>query len=81
VYAYLYYATGGKIYLACRSVERAQNAVDEMVSSSGIDRRQLLVMHLDLASMDSIRKFAKEFKSSELHSLEVNFFIQFLSGM
>jgi len=51
--------------VACRSVERAQNAVDDIVNKTGISRSQLPIMQLDLASFKSIRTFASLFKQSK----------------
>jgi len=60
------YYTGGKVYLACRSVERARLAVEEIRKATGVSENQLVVLQLDLGSLDSIRNFAKEFKHSKL---------------
>ncbi|XP_035209302.1 retinol dehydrogenase 14-like [Stegodyphus dumicola] len=54
---------GAKVILACRDQEKAQKALIEIRSKSrsGV----LKVLQLDLASFDSIKKFAKEFLRSE----------------
>jgi len=56
---------GAKVYLACRSVTRAQHAVDDIVNQTGISRNQLPIMQLDLASFKSIRSFASSFRERE----------------
>jgi NAD(P)-dependent dehydrogenase (short-subunit alcohol dehydrogenase family) len=57
---------GGKVYLACRSTERAKIAADEIRNATGVAEDKIHIMHLDLESLDSIRSFAAEFKSSKL---------------
>ena len=57
---------GGKVYLACRSVERARKAADEIVHSSGVTEDKLVVLQLDLGSLQSVRQFVTEFKQSML---------------
>lgn len=54
---------GARVILACRDREKAHKALVDIrtKSSSGV----LKVMELDLASFDSIRKFADEFTQSE----------------
>ncbi|KAG8198096.1 hypothetical protein JTE90_020921 [Oedothorax gibbosus] len=54
---------GARVILACRDQEKAHKALVDIrsKSSSGV----LKVMELDLASFDSIRKFADEFMQSE----------------
>jgi len=61
--------TGGKIYVACRSLDRAQHAVDDIVKQTGVSRSQLPIMQLDLASFKSIRSFASSFRESQLAGL------------
>jgi NAD(P)-dependent dehydrogenase (short-subunit alcohol dehydrogenase family) len=56
---------GAKVYMACRSLERAQPAVADIVGATGVSPSQLPIMHLDLASLQSIRDFAEEFKKKE----------------
>jgi len=53
---------GGRVILACRSVQRAEEARDDIVKSTGNDN--VIVMTLDLASMSSIRQFAEQFNRS-----------------
>jgi hypothetical protein len=56
------------VYLACRSLDRARHAADDIKSRTGTDDSQLIVMHLDLNSLQSVRQFVTEFKKSELLS-------------
>jgi len=56
---------GAKVYLACRSLTKAQNAVDDIVNQTGISRTQLPIMQLHLASFKSIRSFASSFRERE----------------
>ena len=53
------------MYIACRSIERAQHAVDDIVNKTGVSRSQLPILQLDLASLKSIRSFASSFKQSK----------------
>ena len=54
---------GGKIYIACRNIERGQSALIEIKDRSGSDNVHFL--QLDLASMKSIHKFSEEFHQLE----------------
>uniref|UniRef100_A0A182NH89 Uncharacterized protein n=1 Tax=Anopheles dirus TaxID=7168 RepID=A0A182NH89_9DIPT len=54
---------GGKVYIACRSLERANEARNDIVAQTGLG--EIHVRELDLASMESIRKFAKGFLEEE----------------
>ena len=60
------FVVGGKVYLACRSVERAKVAVEDIRKTTGASENQLNVLQLDLGSLESVRNFAKEFKKSML---------------
>lgn len=51
--------------MACRSIPKAEAAAQEILSLTKAPEDKLVVMHLDLGSMKSIRNFAQEFKSSE----------------
>jgi len=53
------YCAQWHVVLACRDLERGQNAVDAL-GSRGAGAGQVEVMPLDLASMSSIRAFAKD---------------------
>lgn len=49
---------GAHVVMACRSPERGQAALDELMAVPG---RQLGLMRLDLADLSSVRRFADEF--------------------
>jgi len=66
------------VYVACRSVDRGQQAVDDIVSQTGISSSQLPIMHLDLASFQSIRSFASSFKQSKHLIYELIYFLSVL---
>ena len=51
--------------LACRSAERAEAAAEDILKVTKASKDNLVLMTLNLASMKSIRQFAKDFKSSE----------------
>jgi len=57
-------AAGGKVYMACRSVERAVATADDIKRQTGVDDNHLVVMQLDLSSLSSVRSFASSFKTS-----------------
>ena len=48
------------VVMACRDFAKAQKAAKEL----GLAEGSYTVMHLDLASLDSVRQFAKAFKDS-----------------
>ena len=54
---------GAKVYMACRSLDSANQAKDEIIKETG--NPNVFVKHLDLASVDSIQKFAESFKQKE----------------
>lgn len=54
---------GAKVYMACRSLDSANQAKDEIIKETG--NPNVFVKHLDLASIDSIQKFAESFKQEE----------------
>lgn len=49
--------------MACRDLTRAARAADEIRQTTG--NSNIVVRHLDLASMYSVRELAKEFTASE----------------
>lgn len=49
---------GGRIYLACRDVKKAEAARLEIIEATG--NKNVFVRSLDLSSFASIRKFAEE---------------------
>ncbi len=54
---------GAKVYMACRSIDSANQVREEIIEETG--NQNVFVKHLDLASMDSIQKFADDFKQNE----------------
>lgn len=52
-----FYATGARIIMACRDMERAQAAVKDVIQSSG--NENIVCKKLDLADSKSIREFAE----------------------
>ncbi|HSL87791.1 MAG TPA: SDR family NAD(P)-dependent oxidoreductase [Ignavibacteriaceae bacterium] len=55
---------GAKVYMACRSLDSANQAREEIVNETG--NQNVYVKHLDLASVESVRSFAEQFKKEEL---------------
>lgn len=49
---------GGKIYLACRDLNKANLTRDEIIQQTG--NKSVYTLSLDLTSFDSIRKFVEE---------------------
>lgn len=54
---------GAKVYMACRSLNSANQAKDEIIKDTG--NTNVFVRHLDLSSTDSIINFAEQFKKEE----------------
>nr|XP_055066709.1 retinol dehydrogenase 12 isoform X1 [Misgurnus anguillicaudatus] len=54
---------GARVVMACRDITRAENAADSIRRSTG--NGNVVVRHLNLASLYSIREFAKEFIATE----------------
>lgn len=63
----LLYPTGAKIYLACRSEERARAAIKEVVDGAAAtpDHGSLEYMHLDLNDLTTIKASAAAFAQRE----------------
>lgn len=63
----LLYPTGAKIYLACRSEERARAAIKEVVDEAGTkpDHGALEYLHLDLDDLTTIKASAASFAQRE----------------
>jgi len=59
---------GAKIYMACRSIKSANDAMEEIVSETG--NKNIFVKELDLSSPESILKFVDSFKKDE-HKLDI----------
>jgi retinol dehydrogenase 12 len=54
---------GAKVYMACRSLDSAEQVRNEIVNETG--NTNVFVKHLELASVESIQKFAESFKQNE----------------
>jgi len=54
---------GAKVYMACRSLDSANEAREEIVNET--KNQNVFVRHLDLASTDSIINFLEQFKKEE----------------
>lgn len=54
---------GAKVYMACRSLDSANQVRDKIIKETG--NQNIFVKHLDLASVDSIINFAEQFKKEE----------------
>ena len=63
---------GAKVYIAARSEENSQKAIDELKQETGKD--SALFLKLDLTDLASIKAAAEEFagKETELHALYNN---------
>jgi len=58
---------GSSVTMACRDLEKAEAARRRIVAESGgcITPERLRCLHLDLASLDSVRAFAREFLATD----------------
>ena len=54
---------GARVIMACRNLEKANAALKEIVEKSGNDN--IVVKHLDLASLKSVREFADDINRNE----------------
>jgi NAD(P)-dependent dehydrogenase (short-subunit alcohol dehydrogenase family) len=54
---------GAKVYMACRSLDSANEAREEIIKET--KNENVFVKKLDLASLDSIKEFATSFKNEE----------------
>lgn len=54
---------GAKVYMACRSLDLANEARDEIIKET--KNEKVFVLELDLASVESINKFVKSFKEKQ----------------
>ena len=63
---------GAKVYIATRSEDNAQRAIEELKQATGKD--SIFFIKLDLADLLSVKTAAEEFigKESELHTLYNN---------
>lgn len=58
---------GVTVVLGCRDVTKGNTAAEAIAAETGIDRRRLCVVRLDLASLASVREAAEEIKASHSH--------------
>lgn len=58
---------GAKVYLGCRSLHRANQAITDIQKETGVAGDKLSVILLDLASLKSVREFVQEFKTSRVN--------------
>src|SRR5947209_12961537 len=74
-------ARGDRLYLACRSEAKTQEAIDEIVGETG--NKDLHFLPLDLGDLDSVRACAAEFLAEDvpLHVLINNAGVAGLRGM
>src|SRR5712691_7887230 len=63
---------GAKVYIAARSEEKSQKAIEELKQETG--KHSVFFLKLDLADLVSVKAAAEEFigKESELHTLYNN---------
>lgn len=54
---------GGKVYIACRSLDKANQAREDLMAETG--KTDIHVRQLDLCSLESVRAFAKGFLQEE----------------
>jgi NAD(P)-dependent dehydrogenase (short-subunit alcohol dehydrogenase family) len=52
---------GGKVVLACRDIQKAQLAREEIVRTTNCRKENVIVLKLDLSLLSSIRQFVDEF--------------------
>nr|QGA73386.1 retinol dehydrogenase 11-like protein transcript variant 1 [Spodoptera frugiperda] len=55
-------ARGARVIIACRGAEKAAEAIQDIVATTG--NKQVEYMHLDLSRFSSIRKFAADFNNT-----------------
>jgi NAD(P)-dependent dehydrogenase (short-subunit alcohol dehydrogenase family) len=55
---------GARVIMACRNLQKAETALQEIVQKSG--NENVVAKHLDLASLKSVREFSEDVNSNEL---------------
>jgi len=63
--AQILYSRNAKVYVAARSQEKANNAIDSIKSAFPNSRGQLIYLHLDLNDLTTIKASADDFLSKE----------------
>ncbi|KAJ9593192.1 hypothetical protein L9F63_015259, partial [Diploptera punctata] len=56
---------GAKVCLACRDVKKGEQVKEEIIAATELPESRIAVYHLDLSSLDSVRKFVKEVCTKE----------------
>lgn len=56
----------GTVVMACRSIDKAEIARNEIIKYSKCSESKVIISKLDLCGFDSVRKFVKDFKSKGL---------------
>jgi retinol dehydrogenase 12 len=66
---------GAKVYIAARSQEKSQKAIDELKKETG--NESVFFLKLDLTDLAAVKTAAEEFigKESELHGLYNNAYV------
>ena len=54
---------GARVVMACRNLEKAEAAMKEIIENTG--NKNLVVKHLDLVSLRSVRAFARDINNTE----------------
>ena len=57
---------GGRVVMACRTVDKAQAAREVLLAETRCRPEQLVVLHLDLNSFASVRQFVADFRALKL---------------
>ena len=50
-----------KVYIACRSIEKANLAAEELKKATGKTDTELVVLHLDLADLESVKSAVAQY--------------------
>ena len=59
-------AMGGIVVLACRSIEKGEVAKERIIRATKCNKGSVIVMHLDLSVLSSVREFAANFQAMRL---------------
>ncbi|KAF2898674.1 hypothetical protein ILUMI_07508 [Ignelater luminosus] len=60
-------STGARVIMACRSVEKAEEAAKDIQKACEGEENlgKIVIVHLDLSSLESVREFTKEILQKE----------------
>jgi retinol dehydrogenase 12 len=66
---------GARVYIATRSLEKSQSAIEDLKKETG--KESIFFLKLDLSDLVSVKAAAEEFvgKESELHTLYNNAYV------